>query len=59
MVNAGIGGSIRLEGNLEGVVEGGANPAGVDCICKMKPIRDWKKAVCLRLCGTGRRGMMD
>ena len=35
--------SIRLEGNLEGVVEGGENPPGVDCICKMKPIRDGRK----------------
>ena len=36
--------SIRLvEGNLEGVVEAVANPPGVDCICKMKLIRDRRK----------------
>jgi len=35
--------SIRLQGNLEGVVEAAANPRGVDCICKMKLIRDRRK----------------
>jgi hypothetical protein len=44
--------SIRLtEGNLEGVVRGAANPAGVDCICKMKAMRDGRKPRVLRLCG--------
>ncbi len=47
-------GSIRLEGNLRGRSgKGGANPREVDCICKMKAIRDQVKAVCLRPARTG------
>ncbi len=44
-VNAGISEVYVWGGESGGVVQAGANPARVDCICKMIAITGWKKAV--------------